>query len=112
MKESVSIAFSWIKSNFDDLVIVGNMNQALSGIDKTKYLEEVSLHIHFPQGATKKDGPSAGITIVTCLTSLLMKMPPRENLSMTGQITLSGKVLPVGGIREKCIAAIYEGMKQ
>ena len=48
MKESVSIAFSWIKSNFDDLVIVGNMNQALSGIDKTKYLEEVSLHIHFP----------------------------------------------------------------
>ncbi len=48
MKESVSIAFSWIKSNFDELVIVGNMNQVLSGIDKTKYLDEVSLHIHFP----------------------------------------------------------------
>lgn len=84
MKESVSIAFSWIKSNFEELAIVGNLNQVLSGIEKTKYLEEVSLHIHFPEGATKKDGPSAGITIVTCLTSLLIKVPPREHLSMTG----------------------------
>ena len=60
----------------------------------------------------KKDGPSAGVTIVTCLVSLLMKVPVRDSLSMTGEITLSGRVLPVGGIREKCIAAIYEGMKQ
>lgn len=70
------------------------------------------MHLHFPAGAQKKDGPSAGVTIVTCLVSLLVKVPVRDNLSMTGEITLSGRVLPVGGIREKCIAAIYEGMKQ
>lgn len=69
------------------------------------------MHIHFPEGATKKDGPSAGVTIVTCIASLLLKIPVRQNLSMTGQITLSGKVLPVGGVREKCIAAIYQGIK-
>ena len=68
-------------------------------IEKTKYLEEISLHIHFPEGATKKDGPSAGVTIVTTLASLLLRIPPREHLAMTGEITLSGKVLPVGGIR-------------
>ena len=76
-----------------------NVSQHLTSLEKTKYLDEVSLHIHFPEGATKKDGPSAGVTIVTCLASLLMKTPPRENLSMTGEITVSGKVLPVGGIR-------------
>jgi ATP-dependent Lon protease len=84
MKESVNIAFSWIKSNFDELAIVDGLNQQLSGIEKMKYLDEVSLHIHFPEGATKKDGPSAGVTIVTCLASLLMKTAPRQNLSMTG----------------------------
>lgn len=75
-------------------------------------LDKISLHLHFPAGGIKKDGPSAGVTIVTCLVSLLLKVPVREALSMTGEITLSGQVLPVGGIRQKCIAAIYEGMKQ
>ena len=75
-------------------------------------LDKISLHIHFPAGGIKKDGPSAGVTIVTCLVSLLAKVPVRNNLSMTGEITLSGKILPVGGVREKCIAAIYEGIKQ
>lgn len=70
------------------------------------------MHVHFPAGGIKKDGPSAGVTIVTALVSLLMKVPVRDNLSMTGEITLSGRVLPVGGIREKCVAAIYEGIKQ
>lgn len=55
--------------------------------------------MHFPAGGVKKDGPSAGVTIVACLVSLLLKVPVRENLSMTGEITLSGQVLPVGGIR-------------
>lgn len=87
--------------------MTGNLNQQLTNVEKNKYLEEISLHIHFPEGATKKDGPSAGVTIVTCIASLLLRMPPREHLAMTGEITLSGKVLPVGGIREKCIAAIY-----
>lgn len=57
------------------------------------------MHLHFPAGAQKKDGPSAGVTIVTCLVSLLLKVPVRDCLSMTGEITLSGRVLPVGGIR-------------
>lgn len=99
MKESVNIAFSWIKSNFEDLALVSNIASHVSNVERSKIFEDSSLHIHFPEGAIKKDGPSAGVTIVTCITSLLLKVPPRENLSMTGEITLSGKVLPVGGIR-------------
>ena len=99
MKESVNIAFSWIKSNFEDLIYGSNISSHVSNIERIKILEDSSLHIHFPEGAVKKDGPSAGISIVTCIASLLLKVPPRENLSMTGEITLSGKVLPVGGIR-------------
>lgn len=99
MKESVNIAFSWIKSNLDELAVVGNYHQQMTNLEKVKYLDEISLHIHFPEGATKKDGPSAGVTIVTCIASLLLRVPVRSNLSMTGEITLSGKVLPVGGVR-------------
>lgn len=99
MKESAEIAFSWVKFNFEEMGLFTSTSR--------KTLEETSLHIHFPDGATKKDGPSAGITIVACLASLLLKVPPKEGLAMTGEITLSGKVLPVGGVREKCLAAIY-----
>lgn len=112
MKQSANIAFSWIKANIEEFSIVGHYNQNLTSLEKVDYLDKISLHLHFPEGATKKDGPSAGVTIVTCIASLLLKAPVRDYLSMTGEITLSGKVLPVGGIREKCIAAIYEGMKQ
>lgn len=110
MKESINIALSWIKANRNDFSIWsgGDFNIGFH-IDE---LEKISLHLHFPAGGVKKDGPSAGVTIVTCLVSLLLKVPVRENLSMTGEITLSGQVLPVGGVREKCIAAIYEGIKQ
>ena len=110
MKESVEIAFSWIQGHLDGINLTGN--SYLTHLEKVKYLDDMSVHVHFPEGATKKDGPSAGVTILTCLTSLLTGVPPRENLAMTGEITLNGRVLPVGGVREKCIAAIYEGIKQ
>ncbi len=71
----------------------------LSNADRRKILEETSIHIHFPEGATKKDGPSAGIALATCIASLILKKAPKANLAMTGEITLSGKVLGVGGIR-------------
>lgn len=76
MKESVDIAFSWIRSNFEEMGLFGSSSR--------KILDQTSLHIHFPDGATKKDGPSAGVTIVACLSSILLKIPPRESLAMTG----------------------------
>lgn len=106
MKESIHIALSWIKANRSDFPLWGG-NDALPICEQIDELDKISLHLHFPAGAIKKDGPSAGVTIVTCLVSLLLKVPVRDYLSMTGEITLSGKVMPVGGIREKCIAAIY-----
>ena len=98
MKESIHIALSWIKANRSDFALWGG-TEALQISEQIDELEKISLHLHFPAGALKKDGPSAGVTIVTCLVSLLMKVPVRDNLSMTGEITLSGRVLPVGGIR-------------
>lgn len=100
----MDIALSWIMSNFEEMGLFHSTAR--------KAFEEASLHIHFPEGGTRKDGPSAGLTLVVCLASLLLKTPPREGLAMTGEITLSGKVLGVGGVREKCLAAIEEGIKQ
>lgn len=92
MKESSQIAFT-VARNF------------LNKIDPTnKFLETTHIHVHVPEGATKKDGPSAGITIVTALTSLAMNKPVKPNIAMTGEVSLTGKVLPVGGIKEKVIA--------
>lgn len=74
------------------------------------FLETSHIHLHVPEGATKKDGPSAGITIVTALTSLAMDKAIRQNIAMTGEVSLTGKVLPVGGIKEKIIAAKRVGV--
>lgn len=99
MKESAVIAYQYVKSNADEL-----------GID-SEIFNNWKLHIHCPEGATPKDGPSAGITMVTAIVSILTQRKVKEALAMTGEITLRGKVLPVGGIKEKILAAKRAGIK-
>ena len=93
MKESATIAFEYLKAHAQDY-----------GIDSENFNTK-KVHIHVPEGATPKDGPSAGITILTALVSAYTKTPVREKIAMTGEITLRGKLLPVGGIKEKILAA-------
>jgi ATP-dependent Lon protease len=93
MKESAILALEYIKSHADYLGI------------KHEVFEKWNVHIHVPEGAIPKDGPSAGITMVTSLASAFTQRKVRANVAMTGEITLRGKVLPVGGIKEKILAA-------
>lgn len=93
MKESAQIAWTYVHSRLTDYA------------PNATFFEKAQVHIHIPEGATPKDGPSAGITMVTALLSLLMDKPVRDNLGMTGELTLTGKVLPIGGLKEKLIAA-------
>ena len=100
MKESATIAMEYIKANAD-----------LLGL-KTETLGSYNVHIHVPEGATPKDGPSAGITMLTSLVSLFTQRKVKKNIAMTGEITLRGKVLPVGGIKEKILAAKRAKIKE
>lgn len=99
MKESATTALTYIKANSESL-----------GIDP-KVFTENDIHIHVPEGAIPKDGPSAGITMLSALASVLINKPIRSHVAMTGEITLRGKVLPVGGIKEKILAAKRAGIK-
>ncbi len=100
MKESATIALEYIKSN-----------SALLGID-TEIISKYNVHIHIPEGATPKDGPSAGIAMLTSLVSLFTQRKVKKGIAMTGEITLRGKVLPVGGIKEKILAAKRADIKE
>jgi len=100
MKESATIALEYIKAHADDYGINPDI------------LEKYNIHLHVPEGATPKDGPSAGITMLTSLVSTLTQKRVKSNLAMTGEITLRGKVLPVGGIKEKILAAKRSGIKE
>jgi len=100
MKESATTALSFIKANAEEV-----------GVDPAVF-EETQIHIHVPAGAIPKDGPSAGITMLTALTSVLTGRKVKSGLAMSGEITLRGKVLPVGGIKEKVLAAKRSGMKK
>ena len=100
MKESAVLALEYLKSHIDIL----NVNPAI--------FDNYNIHIHVPEGAVPKDGPSAGVTIATSIASALTQRKVRKNLAMTGEITLRGKVLPVGGIKEKILAAKRAGIKE
>jgi ATP-dependent Lon protease len=98
MQESMQAALTWVRSNAPSLGLTEDFNK------------DIDLHIHVPAGAIPKDGPSAGVTMVTVLASLLTETPIRQHTAMTGEITLSGNVLPVGGIKEKFLAARRAGV--
>ena len=99
MKESATIAISYIKSNYKKF-----------NLDYEKIIES-DIHIHFEEGAIKKEGPSAGITIVSAIISAFKNINVASTISMSGEITLRGRILPIGGLKEKLISAFSNGIK-
>src|SRR5690606_33107388 len=100
MKESISAAASYVRSRALDF-----------GIEPPLF-DRRDIHVHVPEGATPKDGPSAGVAMATVLTSVLTGIPIRRDVAMTGEVTLRGRVLPIGGLKEKLLAALRAGIKK
>jgi ATP-dependent Lon protease len=100
MKESATIALQYIRANAEEFGI------------NPEIMDKYNVHIHVPEGATPKDGPSAGVTMLTSLVSVFTQRKVKSRLAMTGEITLRGKVLPVGGIKEKILAAKRANIKE
>jgi ATP-dependent Lon protease len=99
MKESAQIALSYVRAHTGDL-----------GVDSAQF-NDADIHLHVPAGAVPKDGPSAGVTMVTALVSLLTDRPVRSDVGMTGEISLQGQVLPIGGLKQKVLAAHRAGLR-